>query len=152
MTTPYLLLWIAGGILLQIAIYLCIGFWRHWQAYQALRGVAAEFEIAVNPDTAPEVMPPAVVAWSGYRTFHVERKALEDTAEHVCSFYLVPEDGKPLDPFLPGQFLTFQLDIPSPMGGSQSVTRCYSLSDAPQPNYYRISVKRTPAPVGSPFA
>jgi hypothetical protein len=50
---------------------------------------------------------------------------------------------------LPGQFLTFQLDIPAPLGGTQSVIRCYSLSDGPQSNRYRISVKRAPSPVGS---
>jgi ferredoxin-NADP reductase len=149
MTSLYLLLWIAGGVLLQISIYLCIGFWRHWQAYQALRGVAAEFDIVVNPVAVPEVMQPAVAAWSGYRSFQVERKTLEDATEQVCSLYLVPQDGKPLEPFLPGQFLTFQLDIASPMGGTQSVIRCYSLSDAPQAKHYRISVKRAPAPVGS---
>jgi ferredoxin-NADP reductase len=149
MTSLYLLLWIAGGVLLQIAIYLCVGFWRHWQAYQALRNVAAEFDITVNPDAAPEVTQTAAAAWVGYRTFHVERKVLEDTAAQVCSFYLVPEDGKPLAPFLPGQFLTFQLDIPSPQGGTHSVVRCYSLSDRPQPDGYRISVKRAPAPAGT---
>jgi hypothetical protein len=49
---------------------------------------------------------------------------------------------------LPGQFLTFQLDVPFPAGGTQAVIRCYSLSDAPHANHYRISVKRAPAPVG----
>lgn len=149
MTSLYLLLWIAGGVLLQLAIYVCIGFWRHWQAYQALRNVAAEFEIAVNPEAAPEVMQATAAAWAGYRSFHVERKVLEDASAQVCSFYLVPEDQKPLPPYLPGQFLTFQLDMPSPMGGTQALIRCYSLSDAPHANRYRISVKRAPAPVGS---
>jgi ferredoxin-NADP reductase len=148
MTSLYLLLSIAGGVLLQLAIYLCIGFWRHWQAYQALRNVATEFEIAVTPEAAPEVMQPAGAAWVGYRTFHVERKVQEDASAQVCSFYLVPEDKKPLAAFLPGQFLTFGLDIPAPTGGTQAVIRCYSLSDAPQPNSYRISVKRAPAPTG----
>lgn len=151
MTSLYLLLWIAGAVLLQIAIYLCIWFWRHWQSYQALRNVAQEFDIAVNPDAAPEVMQPAGAAWVGLRTFQVERKVLEDATEQVCSLYLVPKDGKPLAPFLPGQFLTFALEAPTPSGGTQSVTRCYSLSDAPQPNHYRISVKRAHAPIGSPF-
>jgi len=149
MTSLYLLLWIVGGVLLQIAVYLCLGFWRHWQTYQALRDVAAEFDIAVNPASVPEMAQTAAAAWGGYRIFHVERKALEDTAEQVCSFYLVPGDGKPLAPFLPGQFLTFQLDIPAPMGGTVPVIRCYSLSDAPQANRYRISVKRAPSPAGS---
>jgi hypothetical protein len=149
MTSLYLLLWIAGGVLLQLAIYVSIGFWRHWQAYRALHHVAAEFEIAVPAEAAPEPPQTAAAAWAGYRTFHVERKVLEDATAQVCSFYLVPEDKKPLPPFLPGQFLTFQLDIPLPTGGTQAVIRCYSLSDAPHPSHYRISVKRASPPVGS---
>lgn len=148
MTSLHLILWIVGGILLQIAVYLCVGFWRHWQAYQALRNVAAEFDLHVNPEAAPQVTAPAS-AWAGLRTFQVERKVTEDAAEQVCSFHLVPKDGKTLAPFLPGQFLTFTLEVPSSVGGSQSVTRCYSLSDAPQHDSFRISVKRAPAPVGS---
>ncbi|MEI8156536.1 MAG: 2Fe-2S iron-sulfur cluster-binding protein [Burkholderiales bacterium] len=149
MTSLYLLLWIAGGVLLQIAIYLSVGFWRHWQGYRALRNVAAEFEISVNPDATLEKMQPPTAEWPGYRTFYVKRKAQEGTAKQVCSFYLVPEDGRPLAPFLPGQFLTFKLGVPSLTGETQSVIRCYSLSDAPNPSHYRISVKRAPAPFGS---
>jgi ferredoxin-NADP reductase len=151
MTSLYLILWIAGGVLLQLAIYLCIGFWRHWRSYQALRHAASEFEIAVNPEVEPEVAQSTAAAWAGYRTFVVERRALEDASGQVCSFYLAPQDGKPLAAFSPGQFLTFQLDAPAHTGDSQSVVRCYSLSDAPQPNRFRISVKRAPAPAGSPF-
>ncbi|HSO45540.1 MAG TPA: FAD-binding oxidoreductase, partial [Rhodoferax sp.] len=149
MTSLYLLLWIAGGVLIQIAIYVCLVFWRHWQAYRALRNVAAEFESGVNPEAEPELMQPAAAAWPGYRTFHVERKVPEDASGQVCSFYLVPEDKKPLPPFMPGQFLTFQLDVPAPSGGTQTVIRCYSLSDAPEADHYRISVKRASAPLGS---
>lgn len=152
MTSLYLLLWIAGGILLQIVIYLSIGFWRHWLGYQALRNMAVEFEIAGNPEALSEVIQPAAAAWVGYRSFYVERKVPEDAAAQVCSFYLVPEDKQPLPPFMPGQFLTFQLDVSSPQGGTQAVIRCYSLSDAPQANSYRISVKRAIAPVGSQFS
>jgi len=148
MTSLTLLLWIAGGILLQIAIYLCIGFWRHWGSYQALRNVAQQFDIAVSSDAVTEVVQATAAAWVGYRTFHVERKTLEDATGQVCSFYLVPQDGKPLPPYLPGQFLTFALEVPTPMGSTQSVIRCYSLSDAPQSSHYRISVKRAPAPRG----
>ena len=151
MTSLYLILWIAGGVLLQLAVYLSIGFWRHWQSYQALRNVAQEFDTAANPDVAPEELQPVAAAWSGYRSFRVERKVQEDTTKQVCSFYLVPEDGKPLPTFLPGQFLTFQLDAPAVLTGSQPVIRCYSLSDAPHSGHYRISVKRAPAPVGSPY-
>lgn len=148
MTSLYLLLWIAGGVLLQLAIFGGLVFWRHWQAYRALRNVAAALDVAVPSEAVPELTPPAAAAWAGYRTFHVERKVPEDASAQICSFYLVPEDKQPLPPFLPGQFLTFQLDVPSPKGGTQAVIRCYSLSDAPQADHYRISVKRAPAPAG----
>jgi hypothetical protein len=62
MTSLYLLLWIVGGVLLQIAVYLCLGFWRHWQTYQALRDVAAELDIAVNPAAVPEMAQAAAAA------------------------------------------------------------------------------------------
>jgi len=50
----------------------------------------------------------------------------------------------------PGQFLTFALDVASrPLDGVaalQPITRCYSLSDRPDPAYYRVTIKRMPAP------
>ena len=151
MTSLHLLLWIAGGVLLQVAIFACIEFWRHWQSYQALRKVAADFEIDVNPDAVAAATRQTTAAWTGMRTFHVKHKVREDASQQVCSFYLVPEDGQPLPAFLPGQFLTFALDVPAASGDSQLVTRCYSLSDAPHTDHYRISVKRAPAPAGSNF-
>ena len=76
---------------------------------------------------------------------------MEDACSSICSFFLVPEDGKPLPPFLPGQFLTFRLDLPAATGGTEQVIRCYSLSDAPRPDCYRVSIKRVSAPAGSDF-
>ena len=46
----------------------------------------------------------------GIRNFIVERK--EPESETITSFYLLPEDGVALPDFRPGQFLTFELDIP----------------------------------------
>jgi hypothetical protein len=37
MTSFSLLLWIAFGIVLQLVLWLGIGFWRHWRDYLALR-------------------------------------------------------------------------------------------------------------------
>ena len=51
------------------------------------------------------------LSWTGYRKFEVRRKVIEDPGRQVCSFYLEPHDRRPLPPFRPGQFLTFQLDI-----------------------------------------
>jgi ferredoxin-NADP reductase len=58
-----------------------------------------------------------------------------------------PHDGKPLPGFKPGQYLTFQLNIP---GKDKPTVRCYSLSDGPRGEYYRVSIKRCPAPRGKP--
>jgi ferredoxin-NADP reductase len=143
-----LLLLIAAAILLQIFVYVSIGFWRHWQTYQALRDQIVSSEIAFGLSTSLSVTQLAPSAWIGNRTFTVERKEHEDALAQVCSFYLVPEDHKPLPPFLPGQFLTFQLEGLSATKGAKPVVRCYSLSDAPHSNRYRISVKRAPAPLG----
>jgi ferredoxin-NADP reductase len=148
MTSLLLLLWIASGIALQLAIYLGIGFWRHWQGYQALRSGAAELNLPVMQEASSEEEEPVIAAWSGFRTFRVERKVVEDVAQSVCSFYLVPEDGQALPPYLPGQFLTFRLDVPTAKATEQ-ILRCYSLSDAPHQDGYRISIKRALPPAGS---
>jgi ferredoxin-NADP reductase len=147
MSSLALLLWIAAAILLQVAVYLAAGFWRHWLDYRALLHRSDEFKLPVTEDVPTEALVPNVALWPGLRPFRVERKNFEDAAQSVCSFYLVPEDGQALPPFKPGQFLTFSLDLPA-QGGHQPLVRCYSLSDAPGPDYYRISVKRIPAPPG----
>ncbi|KAI1104801.1 flavohemo protein [Jackrogersella minutella] len=75
--------------------------------------------------------------WQGWRRFKIQRKVPE-TAE-ITSFYLVPEDAKPLPSFLPGQYISLQVFV-TQMGHMQP--RQYSLSEAPQSDYYRISVKK----------
>ncbi len=87
----------------------------------------------------------SAVTQEKYRTFVVDRK--EPESGIITSFYLVPEDGKPLAPFLPGQFLPLKLDIP---GQFKPVLRTYSLSDSPGKNYYRLTIKREPAPPDRP--
>jgi ferredoxin-NADP reductase len=77
------------------------------------------------------------LSWNGFRKFVVRRKVPE--CANVCSFFLAPHDTKPLPLFKPGQYLTFRL--PNPLGGGPLV-RCYSLSDRPHADYYRVTVKR----------
>jgi len=149
MTSLYLLLWIAAGILLQLAIYVGIGFWRHWQTYLSLRHSVAELNGVVTPTVDPDTQDITPLAWSGWRPFRVERRVIEDAAQETCSFYLQPEDGQALPTYLPGQFLTFRLDIPSLAGDAKPTVRCYSLSDAPNAQGYRVSIKRAPAPLHS---
>ncbi len=84
-------------------------------------------------------------SWSGFRKFYIHRRV--DEAGGITSFYLRPYDGKPVPRYLPGQHLTFRLQIP---GHAKPVIRCYSLSDAPiHENQYRVSIKRLGAPPGS---
>jgi hypothetical protein len=80
-------------------------------------------------------------SWSGTRKFEVRKKQLE--AEDQCSFYLVPHDGRELPLFMPGQYLTFRLGIP---GRDKPAIRCYSLSDGPRTDYFRVTIKRVPPP------
>lgn len=88
-------------------------------------------------------------AWAGWRRFRVARTVMEDAAETIRSFYLEPVDGRPLPPFRAGQYVTVRFD--GPASPAQSLTRCYSLSDAPSSDHYRISVKRV-APVSGQAA
>ncbi|KAB5584832.1 globin-like protein [Coniochaeta sp. 2T2.1] len=76
-------------------------------------------------------------SWTGYRKFSVSRKVQE--SEDIWSFYLTPADKKALPSFLPGQYVSVQVHVPS-LGYLQS--RQFALSDAPRPDCYRITVKR----------
>ena len=82
------------------------------------------------------------------------RREFEDAAQTQCSFYLEPVDGVPLTSFKPGQYLTFSLRIADSSSGAagmdRTVTRCYSLSDCPDPTGYRVTIKRVAAPAGRP--
>ena len=77
--------------------------------------------------------------WSGNRKFAVSKVVKECTG--VKSFYLKPHDGKNIPAFKPGQFLTF--NIPQP-NSDKRVNRCYSLSNGPGLNEYRVSIKQVP--------
>jgi uncharacterized protein len=151
MTTLGLAFLITLAILFQLALFAGIAFFRHWGAYQALRQ-RVEAPASAEPAAAGEpLVPDPAPAWEGFRPFRVARRVVEDALGSVCSFYLTPLDGLPLPAYRPGQFLTFRLEVPDPVGATRkSIVRCYSLSDRPQPDQYRISIKRVPAPPGHP--
>lgn len=75
--------------------------------------------------------------WTGWRPFRIMKKEAE--TDDMFSFYLEPQDKKPLPGFLPGQYISIQVPLPS-VGYMQS--RQFSLSEAPHEDYYRITVKR----------
>lgn len=86
-------------------------------------------------------------SWNGNRKFRVDRKVPE--CADVCSFYLKAHDHKPLAAYHPGQFLTFELAVP---GHPAHLVRCYSLSDRPRAEHYRVTIKRISAPHDKPAA
>ncbi len=90
----------------------------------------------------------AQTGWNGLRKFTVAKKITE--CDDVAAFYLKPHDGRPLPAFKPGQYLTFQLDLP---GRDKPLVRCYSLSESPhQKEFYRVTIKREKSPPDKPDA
>lgn len=75
--------------------------------------------------------------WRGTRRFTVVGK--EQESEIITSFYLKPSDQGTLPTFQAGQYLCLVMNI-----NGEEIRRNYSLSDAPNKDYLRISVKREP--------
>jgi len=153
MTTGTLALLILFAILAQVAAIMLVGYYHRKQQYRGLTEQTVQSKTTATPLLRPAAATLATSspAWDGFREFIVQRRVMEDGYRSICSFYLVPTDGKPLPFFRPGQFLTFKLSIDNPLTHqSKTVVRCYSLSDAPRPDYYRISIKRVPAPADKP--
>jgi nitric oxide dioxygenase len=83
--------------------------------------------------------------WNGFKTFQVVRKQVE--SDVIVSFYLQPADGGKVPGFKPGQYLTVR--VPDSKGST--TMRNYSLSGAPHPAHFRISVKAEPGGVVSGY-
>ncbi|MCW8987200.1 MAG: 2Fe-2S iron-sulfur cluster-binding protein [Gammaproteobacteria bacterium] len=154
MTTGTLALIILAAILAQVAIVMLLGFYRRkHQLHDLDKGIDKIETLSKSSTPRPSSAEPdsANLAWDDFKEFIVQRRQIEDKNNAVCSFYLVPIDGKPLPAFKPGQFLTFKLPTRDPDTNElKFVVRCYSLSDAPHPDHYRISIKRIPAPADQP--
>jgi uncharacterized protein len=89
---------------------------------------------------------PIFKAWAGERPFRVA--AVLDEAVGYKSFYLVPADGQALPRFEPGQYLTFSLPVDP---HRKPIVRCYSLSDRPREDYYRVTIKLAGTGQGSRY-
>ncbi|MGW1559989.1 MOSC domain-containing protein [Streptomyces sp. NPDC002144] len=87
--------------------------------------------------TAAATSPPP--AWPGFRPLKITR--ITDESGSVFSLTLASDDGRPLPPARPGQFLTVRL---RPDPERPPVIRSYSLSGRPGAPTYRISVKQEP--------
>jgi ferredoxin-NADP reductase len=87
------------------------------------------------------LLPNASVVPDSERNAYVELEIfkIEPESEIISSFYMRRADGKPLDPWVPGQFLPIRVTIPSE---PQPALRTYTLSTTPNPDYYRLSIRR----------
>ena len=152
---PFLLIGMAG-VALMLG-YIATQWWAATRRY-AFEAQRSRLELAalgkkidvlnLKAQAAPEV------AWNGYRKFTVAKKVEE--CKDTFSFYLSPHNGRPLPPFKPGQYLTFEVQPP---GAPKAQIRCYSLSDgALSDDHYRVTIKRymkedgTPGVVSNYFA
>lgn len=138
MSAAQLLGLISAALLIQLAVGIAVVLRR-----RQLETPTAAAEIPTTK-SKPEL------AWEGWREFKVVQRKVEDAARTQCSFYLEPLDGQPLPAFRPGQFLTFSLDVGGGREVTRAITRCYSLSDAPDAAHYRVTIKRVPAPHDHP--
>ncbi|MAT15615.1 MAG: FAD/NAD(P)-binding oxidoreductase [Planctomyces sp.] len=123
-------------VLLRLGISCLRGFSRWWREGRTWK-LEQEFlqarylqsrRLHTNTTSGP--------AWAGLRKFVVKKIVAE--SPDCRSFYFVPEDGKPLPSYLPGQHLTFSLNVPQE---SRPVMRCYSLSERPKEEWYRCTIK-----------
>jgi ferredoxin-NADP reductase/predicted pyridoxine 5'-phosphate oxidase superfamily flavin-nucleotide-binding protein len=68
--------------------------------------------------------------------------AVENENDVITSFYLEPEDGSKIPCHTAGQFLPIEIQPP---GSMEPVRRTYTISNAPNGLYYRLSIKKEPA-------
>ncbi|WP_416139563.1 NO-inducible flavohemoprotein [Halomonas sp. HK25] len=101
------------------------------EAYEALAAIFIQAEEGIYQ--ANEATPGG---WRGDRVFIIDRAERE--TDDVKSFYLRPEDNKPIAEFRPGQYIGVKTQPPS---SAYDEIRQYSLSSAPGEPYYRITVK-----------
>lgn len=76
-----------------------------------------------------------------YRNYRVAR--VEPESEIITSFYLEPQEGERIPCHKAGQFLPIEIQPP---GTEAPIQRTYTISNAPNGSYYRLSIKREPPP------
>ncbi|ANU09921.1 nitric oxide dioxygenase [Planococcus antarcticus DSM 14505] len=105
------------------------------EAWAEAYGVIADAFINVEKDMYKETEDQEN-GWIFFKDFVVARKVKE--SEVITSFYLKPADGSNVPPYIPGQYISVRLTMPEE---EFLVIRQYSLSQAPKPDEFRISVK-----------
>lgn len=105
------------------------------EAWAEAYGVIADVFIQVEEELYQQAE--ANGGWRLFKPFKVVKKEQEN--DLIASFYLTPEDGKALPPYRPGQYITVKVKAP---GEEYTALRHYTVSQAPNGNVYRITVKR----------
>ncbi|HEU0275191.1 MAG TPA: MOSC and FAD-binding oxidoreductase domain-containing protein [Candidatus Udaeobacter sp.] len=115
-------------------------------------GWRSSFEALLQNQTAGEsgnaglMMPQAAhPAAPGFRSLAVI--AIDHESADVISLTMQSADGQPLPTALPGQYVVLRLQ----KSGGTPLFRCYSLSEAPSADRYRISVKIEPNGAAGPY-
>jgi ferredoxin-NADP reductase/MOSC domain-containing protein YiiM len=93
--------------------------------------------------TGAAAPPPA---WPGFRSLRVARVERESTS--VISLSFESANQNPLPAPLPGQFLVLRF---RPRPDAAPISRSYSMSGAPEPGTYRVSIKQEVDGLGSTF-
>ncbi|WJY27133.1 MULTISPECIES: NO-inducible flavohemoprotein [Sporosarcina] len=105
-------------------------------AWEQAYGVIADAFIGVEAGMYDQ-MEAEEGGWKLFKGFVLSDKIKE--SEVITSFYFKPVDGGKVPQYKPGQFISIKLDIP---GEKNTLIRQYSLSQAPNGETFRISVKR----------
>ena len=119
-----------GEVLGEAATPALLDAWA--TAYNELAGLMSGLESGLYQKAANQEG-----GWTGWRPFTVKRKVAE--SDEITSFYLYPTDGGRVADFQPGQYVSLKLFLPEL---NLFQPRQYSLSSAPNGEYYRISVKK----------
>jgi ferredoxin-NADP reductase len=136
---------LVGRVCLQAATFAVRALNRRARWRREFELERADFRRRVDAAARAARASKAIAEWTGWRPFRVA--AIVDEATNVKSFYFTPVDSRPLLPFAPGQYLTFRLPLNE---GQSPVVRCYSLSERPRQDYYRVTVKRIRAAADRP--
>ncbi|MGY1488653.1 NO-inducible flavohemoprotein [Methylobacillus pratensis] len=99
------------------------------EAYWLLADLLIEEEKSLYASTASTA--------GALMTLKIARKVFE--SEHIVSFYLQHPDGRKPGDFLPGQYISVEMQFEQ---GKRRQLRQYSLSDSSTAPWWRISVKR----------
>jgi nitric oxide dioxygenase len=103
------------------------------EAYQQLASILISVEAKLYEQASTQSG-----GWSGFRPFRIEKKEIE--SHDIVSLYLYPTDLGSVPLFQAGQYVSVKSQV-------EGITqlRQYSLSDAPNRGYLRLSVKNESA-------